>query len=136
MKITRFVLRRVHFMPKVIESGVLYVSEEFGAVAHLCACGCGEKVRTPLGPTEWKFDESREGPTLYPSIGNWQKPCKSHYWIKGGKVIWASAWTSGQVIAGRKSEEERAQTYYSTKDHEMNIFQKWWRSVCAFFFGE
>ena len=46
-------LQRVHYMPKELKPGVLYVSEEFGAAAHLCACGCGAKIRTPLGPTEW-----------------------------------------------------------------------------------
>lgn len=45
-------LERVHFMPTALEPRVLYVSEEFGAAAHLCACGCGSKIRTPLGPTE------------------------------------------------------------------------------------
>ena len=45
-------------MPQDLRPGVLYVSEEFGAAAHLCACGCGEKVSTPLGPTEWSLEET------------------------------------------------------------------------------
>ena len=59
-------------MPQDLRPGVLYVSEEFGAAAHLCACGCGEKVSTPLGPTEWSLEETGGGPTLRPSVGNWQ----------------------------------------------------------------
>lgn len=58
-KIERLRLERVHYMPKVLEPGVLYVSEEFGAAAHLCACGCGAKIRTPLAPTEWTFEDTR-----------------------------------------------------------------------------
>jgi hypothetical protein len=108
----RFALQRVHFMPSALESGVLYVSEEFGAVAHLCACGCGNKVRTPLGPTEWSFDAHPDGPTLYPSIGNWQLPCQSHYWIREGKVIWGDAWTPEEILEGRREEQERRQAYY------------------------
>ena len=65
-------LQRVQYMPKELKQGVLYVSEEFGAAAHLCACGCGSKIRTPLGPTEWAFEETDNGPTLCPSVGNWQ----------------------------------------------------------------
>ena len=71
-------LQRVDYMPKELEPGVLYVSEEFDAAAHLCPCGCGSKIRTPLGPTDWALEENDNGPTLHPSIGNWQLPCQSH----------------------------------------------------------
>jgi len=86
-------------MPKELEPGVLYVSEEFGAAAHLCACGCGSKIRTPLGPTDWAFEEAESGPTLYPSIGNWQHACQSHYWIRQGRVVWAPKWAPEQIAA-------------------------------------
>lgn len=99
-------------MPKKLRSGVLYVSVEFSTAAHLCACGCGEKVRTPLGPTEWTFTDSREGPTLHPSIGNWQQPCRSHYWIRKGKIVWAEKWTKEKIKTGRRGEKFRRQAYY------------------------
>jgi hypothetical protein len=85
---TRLKLQRVHHMPKELEPGILYVSEEFDVAVHLCACGCENEVVTPLGPTRWAFRESEEGPSLSPSIGSWQLPCKSHYWIDDGKVRW------------------------------------------------
>ena len=97
----RFELRRVQFIPKVLEPGVLYAAESFGAAAHLCACGCGAKVRTPLGPVDWSLNAAPDGPTLWPSIGNWQQPCRSHYWIRNGAVLWAEAWTDDQIAAGR-----------------------------------
>jgi hypothetical protein len=108
----KFVLERVHFMPKELKPGVLYVSEEFGIAAHLCACGCGAKIRTPLGPTDWSVEETDSGPSLSPSIGNWQERCQSHYWIDGGEVRWAPKWTAGQIAAGRRREEEHSQAYY------------------------
>ena len=74
----RFRLERVHYMPKELEIGVLYVSEEFKTAAHLCACGCRAKVRTQLGPTEWKVKDDTKGPSLWPSVGNWQRGCRSH----------------------------------------------------------
>ena len=64
-------LQRVHYMPKEIKSGVLYVSEEFDIAMHLCPCGCGSKIKTPLGPTEWSFEATTSGPSLRLSIGNW-----------------------------------------------------------------
>lgn len=105
-------LQRVHYMPNNLEFGVLYVSEEFGTAAHLCACGCGSKIRTPLGPTEWQVEETRTGPCLYPSVGNWQQACQSHYWIDRGEVIWADKWTPEQIARGRMAEEDRRRVYY------------------------
>lgn len=108
----RIKMQRVHYMPAQLEPGVLYVSEEFGTAAHICACGCGSKVRTPLGATEWAVEETTSGPTLRPSVGNWQLPCRSHYWIEAGKIIWSGEWTLEEVLAGRQTEEERRLAYY------------------------
>ena len=126
-------LQRVRYMPKELRSGVLYVSEEFGTAAHLCACGCGAKIRTPLGPTEWALDETDSGPTLRPSVGNWQQACQSHYWIYRGEVMWADKWTSEQIAAGRRGEEERRRTYYEGLDHQrgrsLRSFWRWMKSL-------
>src|SRR5687768_14613202 len=40
-KLTQIQLVRVCYVPKVLEPHLHYVSEEFGAAVHLCACGCG-----------------------------------------------------------------------------------------------
>ncbi|MEK6782184.1 MAG: DUF6527 family protein [Bacteroidota bacterium] len=100
------------YLPKELEPGVLYVSEEFGVAGHLCPCGCGSKIITPLGPTEWSFTEYDEKPTLCPSIGNWQLPCRSHYWITDGEIEWSYQWTEEQIIDSRQSEERRKRIYY------------------------
>jgi hypothetical protein len=115
MKTSNFVLQRVRFMPDSLEPGVLYVSEQFRTAQHLCACGCGAKIRTPLGPTEWSFKDTKNGPTLFPSVGNWQQACQSHYLIEAGRVIWAPKWTPEQIVAGRKQEESRRRSYYDTR---------------------
>ncbi len=123
----RIELKRVHYMPKELEPGVLYVSEEFGAAAHICPCGCGTKIRTPLGPTEWSLEETEHGPTLYPSIGNWQQPCESHYWIRRGKIIWSRKWTPKEIAAGRRAEEERRSAYYEEIDRtNPGMLRKLW----------
>ena len=115
-------------MPKDLKPGVLYVSEQFGTAAHLCACGCGSKVRTPLGPTWWSMEETDDGPTLYPSVGNWQQACQSHYLITRGEVIWADLWTAEQIADGRRREEERRREYYDALDRSRGgVLQRIWR---------
>jgi hypothetical protein len=129
----KFELRKVQYMPTKLEPGILYVAEEFGAAAHLCACGCGATVRTPLDPTEWSLTETKHGPSLYPSIGNWQEPCKSHYWIESGKVRWAEKWTSGQIEAGRRREQERRGEYYEALYRKQPTkFRKLWDRLKSF----
>lgn len=127
-KLRKIKLVRVHFVPKTLEPGLLYVSEEFDAVLHLCACGCGRKVSTPLGPTAWTFKETPTGPSLSPSVGNWQFPCRSHYWIRGGDVFWSATWTPEQVTASRQVEERRRRAYYDTLDRKrVGLLRRIWR---------
>lgn len=109
-------LQHVHLMPQELKPGILYVSKEFGTAHHLCACGCGSKIRTPLGPTEWRLQETADGPTLWPSIGNWQKPCRSHYVIRRGRIEWSESWTPEQVLSGRAREVRRREQYYAEED--------------------
>jgi hypothetical protein len=135
-RMARFRLQRVHYMPKELEPGILYVSEEFDVAGHLCACGCGSKVMTPLGPTEWSIHESENGPSLRPSVGNWQLPCKSHYWLDGGKVEWSGAWSPEQVERGRRAEEERRRVYYesrNTKDGFAVRVRRWLEHMLSWF---
>lgn len=127
----RFDLRNVQYMPSKLDPGVLYVAKAFGAAAHLCACGCGTIVRTPLD--RWSLTESRKGPSLNPSIGNWQEPCQSHYWITRGQVRWAGKWTPEQIAAGRLGEEERRRAHYETTDRKhrgmIDRFLRWLKDL-------
>jgi hypothetical protein len=122
-----FQMQRVHYMPTELRPGVLYVSEEFDIAMHLCACGCGSKVKTPLGPTEWSVEETKSGPSLRPSIGNWQQACQSHYWINLGEVVWAKKWTPEEIAAGCRHEEERRRAYYGALDRRRGgVLQRFW----------
>jgi hypothetical protein len=133
-KLTRIKLVRVEYVPKTLQPGLLYVAEEFGAAVHLCACGCGSKVSTPLGPTEWTLEETSDGPNLRPSVGNWQLGCNSHYWIWGGNVIWSGKWTPEQVTAGRNAEEERRRAYYDAIECKRGgVVQRLWHWIRSFF---
>jgi hypothetical protein len=133
-RLDRIELVRARYIPKQLKPGVLYVSEEYGAAVHLCACGCGAKVSTPLGPTEWALEVTASGPSLTPSVGSWQLTCQSHYWIREGKVLWAGEWSTAQVEAGRHAEDERRRAYYAALGRERAGFLKrFWRWVKMLF---
>ena len=127
MKTESMRLELVELMPPKLELGVLYVSQKYQTAAHLCACGCGEKIRTQLGPLGWQFTNQRQGPSLFPSIGNWQKPCRSHYFIEGGRIIWGAPMSEAAVLRGRKAEMRRRDDFF----HAAN--RGWWRRMKAWF---
>ena len=131
--IESFRLERVQYVPKTLELGVLYVAEEFDIAAHLCACGCGSKVTTPLGPMEWNVTEKGGLPTLSPSVGNWQLSCRSHYLIIAGKTHWAGQWSEAQVLAGRRAEEKRRTAYYASRAHERKPWVRFWKWLRGLF---
>lgn len=87
----------VEFVPKVLEPGVLYISERYKTASHLCACGCGEKVVTPLSPVEWQLRNEGGLVSLHPSIGNWNYACRSHYWIRRNRIAWSGGMTQQQI---------------------------------------
>ena len=88
---------------------------------------CGLKISTPLGPTEWTLEETDGGPSLTPSVGRWQSPCQSHYWITDGEIVWSGKWTPEQVAAGRSAEEARRVAHYDALDRKRaGIFRRLW----------
>lgn len=126
----RFELRQVDFMPKVLEPSIIYVSEKYGTAAHLCACGCGEKIRTPLGPAEWAVTVGLNGPSVWPSVGSWQRPCRSHYVIRDGEVRWARQWSDAEVSAGQSHERAYREAHFAkrTQAHWISKIWNWVKS--------
>lgn len=103
----------VEAVPEHLEEGLLYISIRFRTAAHLCACGCGSRIVTPIKPAKWSLTYDGESISLWPSVGNWQKRCRSHYIIKNGKVNWAGAWTEREIAAGRARDRAALRNYYS-----------------------
>lgn len=128
-------LQHVTYVPRDLAPGVLYVSLEYAVAAHLCACGCGAKVVTPLGPAEWSFAERDGRPSLRPSIGNWQLPCRSHYVISDGQIHWAKGWSEAQVLAGRNAEEQRRRDHYAAQERERGFWRRLWNWLRKVFGG-
>lgn len=112
MKQVRFQLRIVDALPEPLQDGVLYVTREQDLAAHLCACGCAQEVITPLSPTDWKFALHKDGASLLPSIGNWAFACRSHYFIRCGRVVWAGDMSDGAIRRGREFDRARKDRYY------------------------
>lgn len=74
-----------------MEDGVIYVSEAYKCAKHKCPCGCGEIVVMTLDRQHgWRHNYHPEDGTIhfYPSIGNYNFPCKSHYFIHDNIVRW------------------------------------------------
>lgn len=101
----------VEFIPEQLDEGTLYISPRFKTAVHLCACGCGGEVVTPLSPAEWRLSKAGGTVSLWPSIGNWGFPCQSHYWIKANRVIWDQAMTPAQIERVRARDHADKQQY-------------------------
>jgi hypothetical protein len=104
----------VEFIPERLEEGVLYISQRYGTAAHKCCCGCGEEVTTPLTPTDWSLRVDGNVVTLHPSIGNWSYACRSHYWIRRSKVVWAGQMSQQQIERGRAMDRAAKKAYFET----------------------
>jgi hypothetical protein len=96
-----FLFEFVANIPHSTEQNVLYISLQYSTAIHLCACGCGYEVVTKLSPQRWILTFDGESVSLYPSIGNWKLPCRSHYWITNSRINWAEDWT------GKKNKNDR-----------------------------
>ena len=116
MKQIRFKHEVVEVIPESLEANVLYVTTEGDVAGHLCACGCGREVITPLSPTDWSITVERRGVTVTPSIGNWAFPCRSHYFIWGGAVVWAKDMSEKAIAAGRSRDRARKRRYYDRQE--------------------
>jgi hypothetical protein len=93
--------RFVKFVPEELEPATLYISMEYATVVHRCLCGCGERVVTPLTPTDWRLGYDGESVSLSRSVGNWSFPCQSHYIVDRSRVIWARGWPKEKIDTNR-----------------------------------
>lgn len=111
----------VEFMPRELEHGVFYISERFATASHLCCCGCGTKIVTPLRKTEYTLADRHGLVSIRPSIGNWNYPCQSHYLITDNRVVWAGTMTAEQIRKGREQDDALREAYLAT------VAWPWWR---------
>jgi len=115
MRYNRLAHSLVDDIPEQLAPGMLYVSSRYATAVHLCCCGCGSEIVTPLAPAQWRMTFDGENVSLHPSIGNWNLPCRSHYIIMRGQVIEADTWSEQQVAHGHARDKQARTAYYDSK---------------------
>lgn len=113
----------VEFIPDVIEEGILYVSIEYCTAIHKCVCGCGNEVVTPLSPIDWRLTFDGKTVSLYPSIGNWNFDCQSHYWIKNNRIEHAEYWTDKEIRLNRNNDSKRKEDFYFAQQRDQILVE-------------
>tara|TARA_Y100000588_G_scaffold316104_1_gene344523 strand:+ start:1870 stop:2268 length:399 start_codon:yes stop_codon:yes gene_type:complete len=103
----RFTHKFVEWIPDELDEDVLYISLSTHTATHACMCGCGEEVVTPIDPKGWLLLYDGKTTSLYPSVGNWSLPCRSHYWLREGRVIGARIWGEEEVKRRRELDQEK-----------------------------
>lgn len=83
-------------MPEKIKDNVLYIEgnesrNDFWYTVMKCPCGCNEKIMLNLMDDAipyWQVEIIGSKVSISPSICR-KVNCKSHFWFKNNKVIWA-----------------------------------------------
>ncbi|MFH1745030.1 MAG: DUF6527 family protein [bacterium] len=114
-------------IPEFLEDGIIYISIDYSTVAHKCCCGCGNEIITPLSPTDWQLIFDGETISLYPSIGNWNLLCKSHYWITNNRIEWSKKWTDKKIYEGRHLDNLNKKRHYNKRQENKKMFWRWWK---------
>lgn len=102
----------IELLPGGLEPETLYISLKYKNMVHQCFCGCNKKVITPLSPTGWELTFNGREVSVYPSIGNWNLPCRSHYWITRSQIEWDEQWSAEQIAAGLARDRADKEQYY------------------------
>lgn len=114
----------VDAIPGVLEAGTLYICEKYRTASHLCCCGCGTKVATPLKPTFWSLTKNEDLVSLHPSVGNWSLPCKSHYIIRDSRVVWASTFTDAEIASVKAHDSAEQDAYFNAP--KKGLWRRFW----------
>jgi hypothetical protein len=91
----RYKYKYVEDVPDELKPANLYIISNdtfYWQVAMLCPCGCKKTLHLNLikgNHPKWSFDiDKKKRISLHPSIDR-TVGCKSHFWVRKGKIIWA-----------------------------------------------
>lgn len=122
----------VELAPPNLLPGVLYISDRFKTAVHLCPCGCGEKVVTPLSPARWQLTLDGSAVSLHPSVGNWDYACRSHYIIRGNNILWAGALSAEGINEVQARDKRDMMRQVATRNAlKKRSLGEWLRDILA-----
>ncbi|MBI4938990.1 MAG: hypothetical protein HY846_12400 [Nitrosomonadales bacterium] len=78
------------------------------------------KVVTSLSPARWKLYRDGDLVTLHPSIGNWDFPCRSHYWIRRNRIVWSGTITKQQIQRVKERDKRDMERYIAQANLHKN----------------
>lgn len=110
-------------IPSIIEPNILYISIPYRTSKHLCPCGCGLEIVTPIRPNKWSVEFNGVSVSLYPSVGNWSLDCRSHYWFTNNRIVWAEEWSNAEIEEGRKRQSILDKKYFDSFSEEKERIQ-------------
>ncbi len=76
-------------IPEKINGRVIYLIDDW-AIVFKCPCKCGRDIHLNTLPEcspKWVYQIKKRNINIAPSI-NRKRGCKSHFWIKTGKIFW------------------------------------------------
>lgn len=117
----------VQEVPAQLEAGKLYISIEYGSINHLCACGCGYEVVTPLHPARWGIFYDGDAVSLWPSVGSAGLSCRSHYVIERNRVVWLAALSDNAARSGAERDRRALEAHRGTSRDSQKDRRGWWR---------
>lgn len=121
-------------IPKILQDGVIYISEKYSTAAHNCCCGCGVKIVTPLKAGRWTLEVNGGQVSIHPSIGNWSSACQSHYWIENNQIKWARSFSRSEIAANRTSDKHALEEAHAQRRMgEKGFWARLWDKVKGWF---
>ena len=93
-------------IPKQLNEGIVYHNNDFELAALLCPCGCGHRI-TLLVPDSHQISSDKGLPSIYPSIAVCDAPCKSHFFIRQGRIDWMNAFSQAEASAVMRGQIAR-----------------------------
>lgn len=116
-------VKHVERLPAHVESGVVYVSEEYEVAALTCACGCGHRISLLLGDGHEVRDLNGRA-DISPSIGVWDASCRSHFFIKRGEVLWAESWSEESI---KNAMERQLERHVASTEQRASWYSRVWK---------
>jgi hypothetical protein len=105
----RLTVVRIHEMPARPSQRYLYIVGDRGEdwyAGMVCPCGCGALIElnlVPPGRPCWRVNERLDGRlSMSPSVWR-QEGCRSHFWIRGGRIVWVRESRGNQKRRHRRS---------------------------------